>query len=781
MQNDTRWESQLSVEPVNPPHWAWRILTYLEAWARPHLGWPVLIVCTLLALLPTWALGDNRLESLPRVQSGVDWLGPLAVWMVWFVLGWRKPRPLARSPKLHLFLAITLVGLIGLLALSQLLIGWLPSGQSLWQAVTTGSWHALGGQMLEDWRNFVTRAALWWQGVRMGSAAQDDLLFAALAGLVCWLLGALTAALTRRTRQGLLAAAPVLWLLGTILLYSTTERSLMVGGLALGLTLHLLLDQHKLAERWQAQQLDFSGGLFADRLMAALAVIAVLTMLAGFFPNLYIQSLAMHYYEWARPVDQRIEQLGERLFPSLRGIGRWRGVGGVGGLPNDFLLGAGEELGRALVMQVRNDDALGFSDLPPFQGETPPGHYLRGATLSIYDGHGWSNPTSNTRLRQTANARWNPNELKGRKQLVQTINVAFNAPVLYAAPELLEAGLDYEAEVRAPDDLIAVWQNARNYTVISAIPALSAEQLANAPGWDAARPLPAEYASHLQLPATISERTKQLAADLAQGLTTPFAKATAIEQHLRTLTYDLQVPSPPLTVTDVADYFLFDLRRGYCDYYATAFVVLARLNGLPARLATGYAVGSWNPQEQVWTITEAEAHSWPEVYFPEIGWIPFEPTAGRPALARIGLPATAPFMAIGSSTDRPEVVTTARINWNWQMLFWLLPLAGLCWGGFTLLRRWQQGQVDPWLALLRWGQRAGRPLAAGETVLEYGSGLAGHLLERPNNQPDTNRVLAREVTAMSDAVNELRYAPAEEKSPALRRVDEHWGRLREYL
>ena len=126
----------------------------------------------------------------------------------------------------------------------------------------------------------------------------------------------------------------------------------------------------------------------------------------------------------------------------------------------------------------------------------------------------------------------------------------------------------------------------------------------------------------LALPGTITTRTRQLAAELNAGST--YATAATIEAHLRTLAYDLTVDKPPSDVTDVADYFLFDLQRGYCDYYATAFIVLARLNGLPARFATGYAIGSWNDDEGEWTITEAQAHSWPEVYFPQAGWVPFE-------------------------------------------------------------------------------------------------------------------------------------------------------------
>jgi transglutaminase-like putative cysteine protease len=78
-----------------------------------------------------------------------------------------------------------------------------------------------------------------------------------------------------------------------------------------------------------------------------------------------------------------------------------------------------------------------------------------------------------------------------------------------------------------------------------------------------------------------------LARDLTATEPTPFDRARAIEAYLRTYPYTLDLPSPKLD-RDVVDYFLFDLRQGYCDYYATSMVVLARAAGLPARLAVGY-------------------------------------------------------------------------------------------------------------------------------------------------------------------------------------------------
>jgi transglutaminase-like putative cysteine protease len=633
--------------------------------------------------------------------------------------------------------------------------------------------------MMVDWARLGTRVAVWWQGIQAGGAAQDDLIFAGLAGILLWTLGVLTGWLARRYRQGFLVAAPSLWLLGTVLLYSSAGRSLMITGLALATLAHLLLDYDALLQRWQALGLDFNPGLFLDRILAVLVAGALVLALASLLPNLYMDALVMRYYEVIAPWNQRLEELAERLFPDVKGTSRLRSGGLGGGLPNEFLLRGGVELGETEVMRVRTNES-NYVDYPYYEETPPPGYYMRGGTLTLYDGRGWQNPSSLTRRERLSNERWTDLPLEGRRLLVQSIFLTFNSQVLYAAPEPLEPATDYRLDVRAQGDLVALWGRERSYTIVSAVPAVSEEMLRTEPAWSAAEPLPAGYEIHLQLPDAITERTRQLAAELTAGLDSPFDKAQAIESYLRTYEYDLTVSEPPKDVADVADFFLFDLRRGYCDYYATAFVVLARLAGLPARFATGFAVGNWSPNEGVWVVTEAEAHSWPELYFPKYGWIQFEPTAGRPALARVGSPPVFSG-AVAAAETTVEPLGEAGVTWNWQMLFWFIPAGLLIWGVFLLAGIWRLRQEDPWQGLLRWGQRAGRPMAQDETVLEYGQGLAGYVLQRQTREPDHGRFVAREVTALSNEVSTLRYGPVELRPQTISRVDIHWQRLRGYL
>jgi hypothetical protein len=111
---------------------------------------------------------------------------------------------------------------------------------------------------------------------------------------------------------------------------------------------------------------------------------------------------------------------------------------------------------------------------------------------------------------------------------------------------------------------------------------------------------------------SIPPRVMMLAREITAAATTPYDRARAIESYLRAFPYTLDLPAPP-PQRDVADYFLFDLQKGYCDYYATAMVVMARAADLPARLGTGYAEGRYDINTARYTITEADAHSWVEV------------------------------------------------------------------------------------------------------------------------------------------------------------------------
>jgi Transglutaminase-like superfamily len=152
---------------------------------------------------------------------------------------------------------------------------------------------------------------------------------------------------------------------------------------------------------------------------------------------------------------------------------------------------------------------------------------------------------------------------------------------------------------------------------------------------------------YLQLPKNLSSRITQLALDLTTDAYTPYDKAIAITSFLRkAITYSTKVALPP-EGTDPLVWFLFDTRTGFCNYYATAEVILLRSVGIPARMVVGFAQGEYQPPDK-YTVLEKDAHAWPEVYFPGIGWVEFEPTSSQPLLTRLpGIPTSTvqPFNA----------------------------------------------------------------------------------------------------------------------------------------
>jgi hypothetical protein len=123
----------------------------------------------------------------------------------------------------------------------------------------------------------------------------------------------------------------------------------------------------------------------------------------------------------------------------------------------------------------------------------------------------------------------------------------------------------------------------------------------------------------------------------------PYDDAAAIEKYLRTFPNDYNVPAAPAG-QDSVDYFLFDAQRGYFDYHASAMAVMLRAIGIPARIATGYTVDPLQRQgdSDTFKLTQRNAFSWPEVYFPGIGWVEFSPTPTQPLINRPGTARPAP-------------------------------------------------------------------------------------------------------------------------------------------
>jgi transglutaminase-like putative cysteine protease len=155
------------------------------------------------------------------------------------------------------------------------------------------------------------------------------------------------------------------------------------------------------------------------------------------------------------------------------------------------------------------------------------------------------------------------------------------------------------------------------------------------------RSIPQEYPdwteAYLQLPGDLPQRVRDKAQEVVNdaGALTPYDKAAAIEQYLRTYGINLRIPAAG-PKEDSVDYFLFEAREGYFDYHASAMVVMLRSLGIPSRIAVGYVIRSGDrvPGTNIYTVAESNSFAWPEVYFPGLGWVEFNPTPSDALVAR---------------------------------------------------------------------------------------------------------------------------------------------------
>ena len=145
---------------------------------------------------------------------------------------------------------------------------------------------------------------------------------------------------------------------------------------------------------------------------------------------------------------------------------------------------------------------------------------------------------------------------------------------------------------------------------------------------------------YLQLPSSMPPRVQQLATNLTKNAETPFDKAMAVQDYLRgsEFTYSPRIDPPPRDA-DGVDHFLFETREGYSAYFASSMAVLLRSVGVPARVAAGYAPGFYDTESGITVVRDSDGHGWVQVFFPDYGWIDFEPTA------RFEVPVRRPYRA----------------------------------------------------------------------------------------------------------------------------------------
>ena len=315
---------------------------------------------------------------------------------------------------------------------------------------------------------------------------------------------------------------------------------------------------------------------------------------------------------------------GDGLVAWRTQVGEGPGGSGPGGR------GSGEisELVSIAPRLIRQSEEVFFT----VEADTPA--YWRLSSLADFDGEDWQPlrggpldedyplvPAPDIRT-QSIQQRFDLTGLQGNGLPAASQADAFEVDFRTSEPRFSEDRLliDREGALRLLDAFEDQPQNVRglSYDIVSSAPVVSYQELrASSP----ATPGP-EY---VEVPSDLSEDVKNLVRGWVVGAPTPLDKLIAIQDQLRSFQYSTDVEA--LASTDYLTQFLLETRAGYCQQFATAFAILARFQGFATRVSVGFLPGDQDPgREDLFVVRGTHAHVWPEVYFRDLGWVPFEPT-----------------------------------------------------------------------------------------------------------------------------------------------------------
>lgn len=263
----------------------------------------------------------------------------------------------------------------------------------------------------------------------------------------------------------------------------------------------------------------------------------------------------------------------------------------------------------------------------------------RGVALGKFDGRVWSNNREQHPLYSDLDGRFAllpqvarvPRALQTIRYRVLMEPLGMNVFFLAGTPQSLEGNYQH----LAVDDGGAVFDldpehPVNRYSATSDI-ALTAASDLRATG--AVYP-PDVRGSYLGLPA-LDNRIPELAKQITASANNNYDKAVALETYLHshfgyTLQLSRTVPHDPLAN------FLFERKRGHCEYFASSMAVMLRSLGIPSRVVNGFRTGEFNDLTSQYVVRASNAHSWVEAYFPKYGWMAFDPTPGASIPARTG-------------------------------------------------------------------------------------------------------------------------------------------------
>jgi transglutaminase-like putative cysteine protease len=550
----------------------------------------------------------------------------------------------------------------------------------------TGDWHVRSVGVADRMGTFFLRLIL-------GGTSSDALPFPVLISSLFWLMGVSGAWMLFRRNAVWPAILPGGLMLVINAYYYQGPANLNVHVMLYVLAALLLLGQTSLLARereWRRTGVIFNPDIRLDFLRAGVAVAFTGVLVAWVAPSISTPPEVASAWQQVNGYWSNVRETWMRMFTAVRGSGQLA----TDFYGNSLALGGPVHLSDTPLMDVAVGLVGGETEANP---ETPPRYYWRAEAFERYENGQWllgntdfkemSPDAPNLRLplyrlRRDVSAAitmrvFSTSRLYvvGQPRLVALLN---NNAAIYSVIITPDGSADV-ATVRARNVLVG---KERTYRVVGSLSVADVDSLRQAgteyPLWVASR--------FLQLPPEITDRTRQLARQIADRATAnnPYDRAQAVTDWLRTnITYNQLIDAPPAGVEPV-DWFLFTSRQGYCNYYASAEVVLLRSLGIPARLAAGFSEGDYDgasssPAISVYRVKEKQAHAWVEVFFPTYGWVEFEPTVSEAPLVRPARPVRPPVGPLGTAPAPAPTVSPQKTEEPWEQ--GLNPLVrGIDWG-----------------------------------------------------------------------------------------------------
>src|SRR5688572_18575175 len=492
-------------------------------------------------------------------------------------------------------------------------------------------------------------------------------------------------------RNAIASLLPSLALLAAIISYSETKIETLWLLVFILLLLMGIWNYRNHTKQWESRKVDYSDSIRYDSGEAVILIAIVIGAFAFITPSISWREFRDFLRERNQASEnEAADMLGIQQQPASPG----NSFAQKPSLPREHLLTGGFAQSQKIVMTISTGELPPVPN-PELIADAPPRYYWRSTTYDTYVGGGWVTSSAPAQAVE-ANTPLVPGLLDGYRLVHMDVDMVEPEGKLFWSGILFSTDIPFTANWRVRPqsslfadrsallqaDMFAALSNADSYKADSYVPLISVDEL-RAASTDYPEEIRERYVS---LPRSVPERVHQLAHELTDGKNSAYDKAKAIEAYLRTYPYDLEVPAPPED-QDVADYFLFDLKKGYCDYYATAMVVLARSSGLPARFVSGYSSGSYDAPNAQYVVRELNAHSCAEIYFPEIGWVEFEPTAAQPEIDRTLSEVIHPPDQNAESAAS-QLLNRFRLE---KAIYWLSPIAGILVIAvlyFTFIERW---------------------------------------------------------------------------------------------